>query len=229
MDALDLLIGRLVEVLRREHPASLDRSITIAEIYQHLVPYRAVRADLGFSELAEYEHTLLRLLAGERDYARVDLPQVREELQRELRASNPILGIYRDYAAVGVHLNLEALAPAGPAPGGRPAEPPGPPPAPSIESTPPPASPPAPTAGPLPRSPGAHGPGSGPVNGMPSPARRCRNCREALPQGREVRFCPSCGESQQMAPCRACGTALEQEWRFCIRCGYPRRPPSRPA
>lgn len=224
LDPLDRLYRRLADVIRREHPGETQRSLTIAEIYQKLVPYRGVRAELGFSELPEYEHTLLRLLAGERDYVRVDLPQVREELQRELRAPNPILGIYRDYAAVAVHLNLEARPGSGsgrsdpptpPFPAARePAETRTMPMPPPVVPAPPPA-PPAPEARPAPAAPEAPA--------APGVTGRCRSCGEMLPPGREIRFCPHCGESQKLAPCRACGTALEPEWKFCIRCGFPRR------
>ncbi|HEV2130455.1 MAG TPA: zinc ribbon domain-containing protein [Longimicrobiaceae bacterium] len=219
-DALDRLYQRLADAVRREHAGATDRGLTIAEIYQHLVPYRGVRAELGFTELAEYEHTLLRLLAGERDYVQVDLAQVREEFQRELRAANPILGMYRDYAAVGVHLNPATL-PAAAAPAAR-TDVPTPPFPPArgaaeertlVAPSAPPAASPAPAKA------------ASPVEEAP-PARTsdlCRSCGEALPLARESRFCPHCGESQKMAPCRACGTALEPEWKFCIRCGYPRR------
>ncbi|HEX2191501.1 MAG TPA: hypothetical protein VHG51_21495 [Longimicrobiaceae bacterium] len=104
MDPLDRLYWRLVEVLRRERPDT-SWELTIAEVYQQLVPYRAVRGDLGFAELPEYEHALLRLLAGERGYLSLEIPEVQEEMQRELRASSPILGLYRDYAAVVARLN----------------------------------------------------------------------------------------------------------------------------
>jgi hypothetical protein len=125
MDALDRLYWRLVRSLQ-QNGAAFDRPITIAEIYQQLVPYRAVRAELGFGELAEYEHALLRLLAGERGYVEVEVAQVRDEFRRELTAPNPLLGLYRDYAAVGVRVTgpRPPMAPRLEAhPGGSPAAP----------------------------------------------------------------------------------------------------------
>ncbi|MGH7458821.1 MAG: zinc ribbon domain-containing protein [Longimicrobiaceae bacterium] len=101
MDSLDRLYQKLLDAL----PGGGEKgAVTIAEIYQNLIPYRTIRSELGFSELPQYEHVLLRLLAGERGYLRVDHPQVREEFERELKSSNPIVGLYRDYAAVGVTL-----------------------------------------------------------------------------------------------------------------------------
>ena len=64
VDPLDRLYRRIADVLLRE-PST---AVTVGDIYQHLVPYRTVRAELGFGELAEYEHALLRLLSGERDF-----------------------------------------------------------------------------------------------------------------------------------------------------------------
>ena len=79
-DLVDRLHRRLQdEVFRR----GTGRSFTIAELYQHLIPYRGVRGDLGVLELAEYEHALLRLLSGERDLLRVADETVRRELSAE--------------------------------------------------------------------------------------------------------------------------------------------------
>src|SRR5688572_28616899 len=107
MDPVDRLYRRVATVLARD-PA---RELTIGSLYQEVVPYRLIRAELGFAELAEYEHALLRLLAGEREYLELDRPEVAEEFRRELQVPNPILGIYRDYAEVGVQPNPFAPQP----------------------------------------------------------------------------------------------------------------------
>ncbi|MDB4947940.1 MAG: Double zinc ribbon, partial [Gemmatimonadetes bacterium] len=105
MDALDRLYRRVVESLAHVPRQMEGVPVTIGELYQTVAPYRAVRGDLGLTELAAYEHTLLRFLAGERDYVSIDREGVQDELRRELKAPNPILGIYRDYADVGTHVN----------------------------------------------------------------------------------------------------------------------------
>ncbi|MBW3572406.1 MAG: hypothetical protein KY467_14990, partial [Gemmatimonadetes bacterium] len=92
MDALDRLYRRVSLALARDP----GRALTVGDLYQEVVPYRLIRAELGFAELAEYEHALLRLLAGEREYLETERPEVAEEFRRELQAPNPILGIYRD-------------------------------------------------------------------------------------------------------------------------------------
>lgn len=201
MDALDRLYRRVAEVLLRQP----DAQVTVGDVYQNLVPYRQVRSELGFSELAEYEHALLRLLAGERDYVIVERPEVQEELQRELRAPNPILGIYRDYAGVGVYLNPMAAELPAPAPAP-------PPPAPAVHTdpgtaTPPPAETPA----------------------APRRAAACPGCRTPLPAGRAVSYCPFCGKCLVPVPCGECSSMIEPEWRFCATCGWPREPGGRSA
>ena len=97
---IDRLFARLVDAARREGTAQL----TIADLYQRLVPYRAVRSELGILELAEYEHALLRLLAGEGGHLAIDSAEARDDLARELASPNQILGVYRDYPDVAVRL-----------------------------------------------------------------------------------------------------------------------------
>lgn len=103
-DLVDRLFERLRIALDRDPAATRGRSPTVGDVYQRLIPYRAVRGELGILELAEYEHALLRLLAGERGHLVIEGDVAREELQRELASPNPILGVYRDYSALGVRL-----------------------------------------------------------------------------------------------------------------------------
>jgi RNA polymerase subunit RPABC4/transcription elongation factor Spt4 len=217
MDALDRLYRRVVESLAHVPRQMEGVPVTIGELYQAVVPYRGVRADLGLTELAAYEHTLLRFLAGERGYVSIDAAGVQDELLRELRAPNPILGVYRDYAEVGVHVNpnIQVRADAPPPP-------PPPPPPPSGTPTPSGSSTAAggwPDVVPTPRI-------------VPAPPRRepppppprpsCPGCRSTLPEGRDARFCPFCGKPLKPVPCAACGAAVEPEWSFCPDCGSPR-------
>jgi len=198
MDALDRLYRRVADVLLRQP----DAQVTVGDVYQNLVPYRLVRSELGFSELAEYEHALLRLLSGERDYVIVERPEVQEELQRELRATNPILGIYRDYASVGVYLNPYA------------------PEVTVLSATAPPMPPPRSVAVDASDAPA-------PEVTAPKRAAACPGCRTPLPSDRPVRFCPSCGKCLVPVPCAECSSMIEPEWRFCVTCGWPREPGAR--
>lgn len=227
MDQLDRLYGRLVERLPGGGALSEPYACTVAEIYQELAPYRAVRTELGFGELPQYEHTLLRLLSGERGYARVELPKVREELRRELQAPHPILGIYRDYAAVGVRLRRTPRANGGSADPASPAResPPAPPqsvptrstsrdttesPAPSVRDSQPPIA----TV-------------ETRTDFTERNGHRCPACEQSVPAGKNVRFCPFCGVAIGPTPCSECGTEVEPAWVFCVACGKP-QPGRRP-
>lgn len=129
MDLLPRLHQRLLLALER----APEGPLTIGELYQQLIPYRTVRTELGVWELAQYEHALLRLLAGEGGYMEISDAAALDELRRELQSPNPILGIYRDFAGVMVHL-----------PGRAPAAPPPPSPHPPAAAPPPAPLPPAP-------------------------------------------------------------------------------------
>jgi hypothetical protein len=104
MDLVDRLFERLRIALDRDPAVARAPSPTVGDVYQRLIPYRAVRGELGILELAEYEHALLRLLAGERGHMVIEGDVAREELRRELASPNPILGVYRDYSGLRVRL-----------------------------------------------------------------------------------------------------------------------------
>ncbi len=222
MDVLDRLHTRLLRGMEARGGRT-DEPFTVAELYQQLIPYRAVRGELSLLELAPYEHALLRLLAGERGYLRLADADVVEDLRRELREPNPILGVYRDYAEVRVWLttngggeemdegtdegtlDAEALDASGPAQDGFVAPPLNPP----I-----PAAPAVPAVLPPPRE------SSGDAEGATG---ACISCAEDLPQVEGLRFCPACGVEQKEQGCAGCGGALRSGWEFCVHCGRPRR------
>lgn len=231
MDLVDSLYARLRGTVDREPGGAAAAALTVADIYQRLVPYRAVRGELSILELAEYEHALLRLLSGERGYMEI-ADAAREELCRELSSPNPILGIYRDYA--GAPVRLVAGPPAGADPAPRPRA--------DVTEEAPPA--PRPRPGSMPAGGGAHRPPAphapvpasdetsplpDRVGGEPLPGRggvvpfdACIRCGEPLPDDADLRFCPGCGADQRQVPCVRCGAPLKPEWNFCVRCGNPR-------
>jgi hypothetical protein len=92
----------LADAIQRSRPRPFETPVTVAEIYQDLVPYRSVRARIGFEMNADYEHTLLRLLAGEGELARLEPPEARDELRAELSTANPNVGLFRKFAACDV-------------------------------------------------------------------------------------------------------------------------------
>ena len=207
MDVLDRLYRRVSLTLARDP----GRALTIGDLYQEVVPYRLIRGELDFSELAEYEHALLRLLSGEREYLELDRAEVADEFRRELLAPNPILGIYRDYAEVGVQPNPFAPAPD--------------PTAPPVVVTPTPAAAPRvelPPPGER-TDPGLARPAAAEDTAPPRPRPRpCPACRSPLPLDRDARFCPFCGKALVPMPCPDCSAPMEPEWSYCATCGSPR-------
>ncbi len=107
----------LVEEIRDTSPEYLSGEFTVAEIYQKLVPYGVHRARLGVEMNGDYEDALLRLLAGEGEFLRIQSDPARKRIKRELDSSNPNTGIYREFAAVGVRLNADRIPPEPPGPG----------------------------------------------------------------------------------------------------------------
>ncbi|MDT8341287.1 MAG: zinc ribbon domain-containing protein [Longimicrobiales bacterium] len=108
-DLLARFHGTLVEALRARGVRDLARPFTVAEIYQDLVPYAAYREALGVEMNGDYEHALLRLLAGEGEFVGLDSEHALREIREELESVNPNTGLYREFAAVDVRLNPEHL------------------------------------------------------------------------------------------------------------------------
>jgi hypothetical protein len=121
--AVGRLYGALTEALARRGgtPAA---DVTVSEIYQTLVPYARARAELGFEMNADYEHALMRLIAGEGGYARLEQPEARAQVARELESPHPDVTLYRRFAASNVRLSAVASpSPSPPASDGPPAPP----------------------------------------------------------------------------------------------------------
>ena len=107
------VLSRFHEILVREFgsrcPWDLSASLTVADIYHNLVPYQARRDELGVSTISEYEHALLRLLAGQGDFLTVESTPTRERIRTELQSADPDVGIYRDFYSAGVRLNPDKV------------------------------------------------------------------------------------------------------------------------
>ena len=206
------LHDRLVEELRsRGHDP--HQPLKVSDLYETIIPYQAVRSELGVELNADYQHALLRLLAGDRGLLRVEPPEARAELRAEVEAPYPAVDRFRQFAASDVWVSLpppdqgrrrSAVADSA---------------APTGAATPEPAAaaaapePPAAAAGELSPAPTA------PADDPAETAGACHACGEHLPAGEDVRFCPMCGERQRPAPCAECGTEVDPRWRYCARCG----------
>lgn len=52
-----------------------------------------------------------------------------------------------------------------------------------------------------------------------TPRPGCRFCGQSLPEGREVTFCPHCGQNLRVRRCPGCSAEIEPSWKFCVTCG----------
>jgi len=237
-ETLQRFFHALVEALRERSPADLERPFTVAEIYQDLVPYRTHRDQLGVEMNGDYEHALLRLLAGEGGYLKLESDHALRDIRGELDEKAPNTTVYRDYAAVDVRIDPFVLRSGG----GDPA------PAESNGSEAPEVETPEDTPEEAPSAESAFFSGAAPMASEPEPEPEvevieveepaatpepkgaapadpagadghCAWCRSELPTGRAVHYCPYCGQDQSQLPCRSCGEALESDWQFCITCG----------
>ena len=188
---LERLHGALVEALR-SRGADFGAPVSVSEIAEELIPYRAARSLIGFELNADYEHALMRLLAGEGEYALLEPEDVRLKLKHELESANPDVGLFRKFSGCSVFIAPEAgnFVPRTVA-----AEPE---PAPQAEASAPPAAEAAASA---------------------EEIRTCTECGGALPAGRPVFFCPHCGRNLAAPRCAHCGAQLESGWRYCANCG----------
>lgn len=239
-DAVERLYLRLAGALQ-ESGRGFEAAVSVAEIYQELVPYRLVRSDVGFGMNADYEHALLRLLAGEGGYVRLEPSQGVSVLRRELDSPNPNLGAYREFAGCDAWIAPpDADLDATPAPAAASdwledvadddgdvatdgddwnalatlASDTADEPAATfafVETAPPPAA----AEPPVPES------ASESATDAPKDVR-CSFCDSTLPAHRTIRFCPFCGADQSARPCGQCGESLEAGWAFCVACGATR-------
>ena len=245
MDELDRMYRRLVQNIRAGFPDLLGRPFEVAELYTTLVPYRHNRRELELDTNQDYEHALLRLLSGERGYLIGD-PQMQSDLRAELDSPNPDLTKFRAYSTTMVSLAPDGARPVEPPVLRRPgsggtaaipstAAPPPPAPATAAASDRPTLGIPeraAATAGqPATRTaaPSAAPPPARVASPQPTIAATgqrsivasgsCRYCAGELPEGRNITFCPHCGQNLTVANCPACGTELDVGWKFCTTCG----------
>ncbi len=108
-DVLRRFHRALVREIQASNPELLSSPFSVAEIYQNLVPYRTHRDEIGVEMNADYEHALLRLLAGESDFLTIESRTARQEIREELEAPNPNTALYRDFAAADVRLNPQKI------------------------------------------------------------------------------------------------------------------------
>ena len=221
MTDLDRLFRRVVDGLIAIDPARLHRPLTVAELVRSIVPYRTSRGALGLDTSEDYDLLILRLLSEEGGYASVRPPEVAERCRGELQGANPDPGLLREFGGAELTLATDRLAQAlGPGPDAAFAPPEPEEPAGEDEEEDlgvvetgrvPWVVEPAPAArgGVIPLNTGA----------VPDAGTRCGYCGGLLPAGRQVNFCPHCGQSQTYIRCHECGSEVEFGWKHCVACG----------
>jgi len=228
MDDLDRVFHRLVSNIRHRHSEYLTLPFTVQELYETLIPYRHHRRELGIETNQDYEIAVTRLLSGERDYLLAD-QAMRDKLKAEIESPHMDPGIFREFASSKVSLAPEALrriraltvaSNDEPAPAAAPPEPaPAPPPVSATFNVASPSPAAAPSAASAPSEAMKAAPAA--LSSMMGAAvpEGCRFCGGTLPEGRNVVYCPHCGNNLSISRCPACGSELEKGWKFCVTCG----------
>jgi hypothetical protein len=211
MDDLDRLYYEFVEILRRERPSVLkDEALTVAEVYEQIIPYRRVRNRVGLGSHGDYEVTLSRLLAGERDYLRSDR-DVQEELRAGLAESLPDIRRFLAFPDVRVWLNAEKVPPPG-----------------DIRYAPPELREGVDWVSEAIESHEEERGAESEANEEPAAVAEteptapayCPMCGGEAPES--AAFCPFCGRRLTPEACPTCGADLYPVWSFCSHCGTPR-------
>ena len=218
MDDVERMYRHLVRTIRAKYTPMLSQPFEVGELYQTILPYRLHRRDLGLETNQDYELVLLDLLAGPRGYLVVD-DRMRDVLSAQLASPNPDPAVIREFASSHVALApewlnlLDAESRTSGAQG--------------VVA----GSPPPPLTSPRPTGSFAVGPRGGAGVTSDSGSRRaprpvtvaagdhCSFCKGELPAGRQIQFCPHCGQDLTMVHCPACGSELERGWKYCVTCG----------
>lgn len=242
-DELERLFRALVLRVRDVRPENLSRAFEVADILRTFVPYRATRAEVGVETAEDYEVLILRLLAGERGFVFTD-EGMQEDLRRELDSGNPDLRALQAYGTAKVTLAQHAMRQVLEAVAREPGAPKSVTPPERERELPRGAAAPAALDGlpaPLPPIPGDLGEAIGSVSEgrvrhsfqarasrIPDPTAEttsraprpgCRFCSQPLPDGRDVTFCPHCGQNLKVLRCPGCSAEMEMGWKFCVSCG----------
>jgi hypothetical protein len=202
MDDLDRVYHRVLHNIRARFPEYLTVPLTVAQLYEQVIPYRHYRRELGIETNQDYEIALTRLLSGERDYVKSD-PAMQQRLREELKSRNPDSGAFRDYGATQIWINADMEDTDSTA---------------TVSTS-------APTAAAASGAAAASVPTAAPAAPRVSSSRAtttkttCQYCGGTLPEGRQVSFCPHCGQNLAAVHCPACGTELDPSWKFCVNCG----------
>jgi predicted RNA-binding Zn-ribbon protein involved in translation (DUF1610 family) len=200
---LERFFALLVRNLAAINPARLRQPMTLAELRESIIPYRANRRALQLESSEDYELVVMRLCAGEGGFAFAEPEEAHTDFVNELGSPNPDLTIVERHRKAVVALDQRSVARAlDPKPElayapweeqvshaelTKQAE------ADAAEKSPP----------------------------VKDKTPECTHCGARLPADRVVNYCPKCGQSQLRCP--KCKAELERGWQHCVGCGTPLR------
>ena len=220
MDDVERMYRHLVHTIRASFPQYLSQPFEVGELYQTVLPYRLHRRELGLETNQDYELALMELLSGAGGYLVVD-DKMRDVLKAERGAVTPNTARIRDFAQAHVALAPEALYPLEAGTASRSSG--------SGDTIPRTASARTPGAqAPVPAPPSEPRASAAATDAMRRPSQpftvaaagdACGYCKGPLPAGRQISFCPHCGQDLTLVHCPACGSELERGWKFCVICG----------
>jgi predicted RNA-binding Zn-ribbon protein involved in translation (DUF1610 family) len=195
---LERFFAQLVRNLASINPARLRQPLTLAELRESIVPYRANRRALQLETSEDYELVVMRLCAGEGGLAITEPEEAHTDFVNELESPNPDLTIVERHRKAVLALNPRLVARV-------------------LESRPELAY--APweeqvSHAEIAKTAEAEAERSSPVR---QKTPECTHCGARLPAGRVVNYCPKCGQSQLRCP--KCKAELERGWRHCVGCG----------
>ena len=216
---LEQFFRQLVANLAATDPRRLHQQLQVTEIQRDILPYRANRRLLGLESSEDYEVLLLRLCSGEGAFARIEPPELQAKLQAELAGTNPDLGLLRAHGDALVRLAAAEVARALARDPDASYAPPTAPPAAARQETLDRASHHTHTESALPGDQLALDAAATPHRADPDAPEICLYCGGALPVGRQVKFCPHCGQSQRPLQCPSCHAEVEYGWQHCVSCG----------
>ncbi len=226
VDALDLLFRRLILAARAD--GALERPLLVGELLDKFVPYKAAKRDGQLDSNDDYLHALMRLVAGEREFIFSD-DLLQDDLRAELASPNPDLTVLRTYAntkirvataraqqvlAGDIDIDLRPptpIATATVAPGPRTSKP--------TEPRGSGAAAAAAAASVDPQVPIATATNGDEAATAVTVAPSCPYCAQPIPEGRRIKFCPTCGQNLLVRRCPGCSAEIESGWKFCVTCG----------
>ena len=196
---LERFFGQLVRNLAGIHPGRLRQPISLAELRESIIPYRANRRALQLESVEDYELVVMRLCAGEGGFAITEPEEAQTDFVNELGSPNPDLTIVERHRKAVVALAPRSVARA-------------------LDPKPELAY--APWEEQVSHAEQAKNAEAAAVEKTPAVKDKppqCTHCGARLPAGRAVNYCPKCGQSQLRCP--NCKAELERGWRHCVGCG----------